>query len=83
MIDRAVLAVLSAAFVAVTYAGKRGFVAFGLFNLPLAVIFLILQENTAGFIGFLLLFLCCNYILVKRHYLLKRTTAGLLKDRQT
>ena len=40
-------------------------------------------EDTAGSIVSLLLFLTSAYILVKRHYLFKRTTAGLLKDRKT
>jgi hypothetical protein len=87
----AVWAVIWAAFVAVTYTGKRGLVAFmwfmAVFGLPLAVILLILLPGDLFFFIASLfiasLFLACTYILVKRHYLLKRTMAGLLKDRQT
>ena len=79
--------VFFAALVAVTYTGKRGAVAFmwlfAVFGLPLAVMFLTLLNKIGLFIACLLLFLACTYILVKRHYLLKRTTAGLLKDRKT
>ena len=84
MIERVQRAVASFVFVAVTYTGKRGLVAclwfFAVFGLPLAV----LARGDPGWSIFvLLLFLPSAYILVKRHYLLKRTTAGLLKDRKT
>ena len=87
MIYSARLAVTWAAFVAVTHTGKRGLVAFmwffAVFGLPFAVILLILLGNPAAFVGSVFLSLFFTHILVKRHYLLKRTTAGLLKDRQT
>ena len=94
MIDRAVWAVTSAALVAVTYTGKRGAAAFmwfcAVFGLPLAVfLWILLNYYSSGNPAYntpllcLLGFLTCTYILVKRHYLLKRTTAGLLKDRKT
>ena len=87
IIGRAAFGVLFSALVAVTYTGKRGAAAFmwffAVFGLPLAVIFLIFGNKVGLFIVFLLTFLFFTYILVKRHYLLKRTTAGLLKDRQT
>jgi hypothetical protein len=85
-------AVIFAAFVAVTYTGKRGLVALlwfvAVFGLPGGVIVLILAVFGLPGAAFwsifcLLLFPACTYILVKRHYLVKRTTAGLLKDRQT
>ena len=56
---------------------------FAVFGLPLAVAVLILLGNPAPFAVSLLLSLACTYILVKRHYLIKRTMAGLLKVRKT
>ena len=53
-----------------------------MFGLPLVVL-TFNPKNPFGSLLFSLLFLFSTYILVKRHYLLKRTTAGLLKDRKT
>ena len=87
VINRAAFAVIFAALVTVTYTGKRGLVVFmwffAVFGLPFAVILLILLGNPAASVTSLILSLLFTHILVKRHYLLKRTTAGLLKDRQT
>ena len=79
-------AVIWAAGVAVTCTGKRGFVAWlwlcVVFGLPFAV-WLWSPNDPGRCVAALLLFLVASYILFKRHYLLKHTIAGLLKDRQT
>ena len=91
LLSRVLMAIGYSMFLALTYSGRFGFMLSmwfcAVFGLPCAAVAAWLAISNEWGMGIfwsafcVLLFLFCTRILVKRHGLLKRTTAGLLKDK--